>query len=64
MLTTLFKRLFSFFIAFIVFANAVQAQKTVSGKVTDADQTRSLRRGCGAAYRTLTTTAAPTSLRP
>jgi hypothetical protein len=37
MLTTLFKRLFSFFIAFIVFANAMQAQKTVSGKVTDTD---------------------------
>lgn len=37
MTTKLFKRLFSFFIAFIVFANAVQAQKTVSGKVTDTD---------------------------
>ena len=37
MLTTLLKRLLSFFIAWIVFANAVQAQKTVSGKVIDTD---------------------------
>ncbi len=37
MATKFFKKLFSLFIAFIVFANAVQAQKKVSGKVMDAD---------------------------
>ena len=37
MTTKFFKKLFSLFIAFIVFANAVQAQKMVSGKVMDAD---------------------------
>ena len=37
MTTKLFKKLFSFFIVFIVFANAVNAQKTISGKVVDAD---------------------------
>ncbi len=37
MTTTLLKKLFSFFIAFIVFTNTMNAQKTISGKVTDAD---------------------------
>ena len=37
MTTKFFKKLFSLFIAFIAFANAVQAQKMVSGKVMDAD---------------------------
>lgn len=37
MATKSFKKFISFFIAFLVFATAVQAQKTVSGKVTDAD---------------------------
>ena len=37
MLPKLFKKIFSFFVALIVFGTAVQAQKTVSGKVTDAD---------------------------
>jgi TonB-linked SusC/RagA family outer membrane protein len=39
MLTSLLRRLLSIFIALVVFANAVQAQKTVSGKVVDTDGT-------------------------
>ncbi len=37
MTTTLLKKLFSLFIAFIVFENVLEAQTTVSGKVIDPD---------------------------